>query len=230
MNLFKNKNNTNIQDRETAEERKKKLENVLALQKRHPFLDRLLMLAGIAFIIIVAIPFIYISFELSVFNMIGGGFQEYMHGNETTSGLLDLFKAFGTNTVPILQISWDQASWLFCFLGSVIFFTIIIVLILLIIIYIRDFATIIKGIMIMLSKNTENISGLVKDQLADTKNIAENNTAAKKNKKKTKKLEAEPTPSASDTKPTAEAPRSNEPIDYNELSDDELDKMLGLKK
>lgn len=250
MSLFKKNKKIDGLDKpmkDGAESRAKKLEDVLALQKRHPFLDRFLMLAGIAAIIIVAIPFIYISFELSVFNMIGGGFDRFMNGTETSTGILELFKSAGSGMVPIFQIPWSNASWLFALIGTVLLILIVVCLGYLLVIYIRDFVTIIKGIMLMLSKNTESLGALVKGQVDDAKVIATSETtSAKKGKKKVKKNEpvtespkSEPL-NFTDTdedlekmvekaKKDIQAEKNTSVIDYSKLSDDELNSLLGKK-
>ena len=190
MLLFKKKEDDINVKSESSDVKKKRLEDVLALQKRHPFLDRFLMLVGIGAIILISIPFIYISFELSVFNIIGGGFDNYMNGTDTMTGILQLFDSLGTNMVPIFQISWDSASWIFGLIGTLLFIGIIVGLVFLFTIYIRDFVTIVKGIMLMLSKNTESTSGIVKEQVSDARKViaSEQKQTKTGRKKKTTKL------------------------------------------
>lgn len=249
MKLFKKKTDEEIAiKKESVEERRKKLENVLALQKRHPFLDRFLMLAGIAAIIIIAIPFIYISFELSIFNMIGDGFDKFMNGDEVHTGILEVFTTFGSSMVPIFQIPWKDAAWIFALIGTLLFIAIIVGLIYLVIIYIRDFITIAKGIVLMLKKNTESTSALIKEQVDDSKVIAGSAGSQKKTKKVKKKEEKvdqkaefdevdkkvdEIKKELEDEKKETIQPsiqtslHSSKPTSYEDMSDDELNKLLG---
>lgn len=176
---------------------RKQLEEALALQRRHPFLDRFLMLAGIAGIIIMAIPFIYIAYKLSIFNMIGGGFQNIMNGTTATGsvGLLNIFDTFGM--VPVFYMPWSQAGWLFATIGTVLLIAIIIGIVFLAIIYIRDFITIIKGIGYMLRQSTEDTGKVIKEQATDVKRvfggapIASEEVEGKKKKSSKKKKEEE---------------------------------------
>lgn len=246
MKFFKKKTDEEIAiKKESVEERRKKLENVLALQKRHPFLDRFLMLAGIAAIIIMAIPFIYISFELSIFNMIGDGFDNFMNGNEAHTGILEVFTTFGSTMVPIFQIPWKDAAWIFALIGTILFVAIIVGLVYLIIIYIRDFITIAKGIVLMLKKNTESTSALIKEQVDDSKVIAGSQKKTKKVKKKEEKVDQkadfdevdkkvdEIKKELEDEKKETAQPliqtslHSSKPTSYEDMSDDELNKLLG---
>lgn len=227
MSLFKKKEDK--KEKPSAALTKEQFLDALNTQKRqHPILDRLMMIAGIIGLFIVSVPFIHVSWDMSIFGLFSGPFYSNGDGESVFAAIAGIENANGFSWFwdPIFQSSGEYGEWIFVLLGTIILISIIVALAFILIIYYRDLAAIIKAIIVYFRANSTYAAETVKESGKDAKSVLLVDKKAEDDKKEEKKEEVEEVKADSSVDSTV----SSTGVDYNKLSDEELNALMTGKK